>query len=83
MSAPEDDCFRALDEQFDEMCRELGEHGVHPDDVEALASEVLVLAWRRWGERDPPWPLAPRLDDIAARVARHYLERARHPPDVG
>jgi hypothetical protein len=77
--APPDDCFRELDEQFDEVCWWLGQHGVDPDDVEALAREILVLTWRRCGHREPPWPLAP-LDEIAALVASDYLERRRHDP---
>jgi hypothetical protein len=77
--APPDDRFRALDEQFDDMCRRLEQHGVHPDDAEALAREILVLTWRRWGNRKPPWPFGP-LDEIADLVASDYVERKRHEP---
>jgi hypothetical protein len=83
MAPPDDDPFRSLDDQFDQLCRELLGHGVPPADVQALAAEILLLLWRRSGDGDPSWPLGPALDEIAARVAHHYVGRAGHAPDGG
>jgi hypothetical protein len=71
---PPEDCFRELDDQFDEICSRLGQHGVDPEDVPALAREILILTWRRWSSEEPPWTLA----EIAALVASDHLERKRH-----
>ncbi len=74
-SDPPEDPFRELDEEFDEMCRQLQEHGVDPEDVQPLAREILVHTWQLRGDRETSGP----LDGIAALVAGEYLEGKRHP----
>ena len=69
------DSFRAFDEEFDYVCRSLRRHGVRPGDAEDLAQDVLMVAWRRWGDYDRRRPLRPWLAGIAARVARDSLKR--------
>lgn len=71
------DCFRAFDDQFDYVCRALRRHGVHRDDAEDVAQDVLIVTWRRWSAYDPGRPLRPWLAGIAARVAHDYLKRGQ------
>jgi len=69
------DSFSAFDDEFDYVCRSLRRHGVKPGDAEDLAQDVLMVAWRRWGDFDGRRPLRPWLAGIAAKVARDFFRR--------
>jgi RNA polymerase sigma-70 factor (ECF subfamily) len=69
------DSFRTFDEEFDYVRRSLRRHGVGPGDAEDLAQDVLMVAWRRWGDYDGRRPLRPWLAGIATRVARDFIRR--------
>lgn len=78
-AAPGNEAFEAL------FRRELGyvlatlrRLGVRPGDVEDLAHDVFVVAFRRLGDLDPARPPRPWLFGIALRVAADYRRLARH-----
>jgi len=82
--------FRALYEaEFAFVWRSLSRLGALPSDLEDMAHDVFLVAWRRMSEYDATRPVRPWLFGIAVRVLanhRRALGRRREvplPPDPG
>jgi RNA polymerase sigma factor (sigma-70 family) len=69
--------LRAFDAEFDYVYRALRRHGVDRTEAEDLAQEVFVVAWRRWADFDPAFPLRPWLAGIAFNVAHRHRRRRK------
>jgi RNA polymerase sigma-70 factor (ECF subfamily) len=65
--------FRALyDANVAFVWRSLARLGAHSTDLEDLAHDVFLVAWRRTGTYDPARPIRPWLFGIAVRVFANH-----------
>ena len=75
--------MRAFEDQLDYVCTVLRRYGVPAADVEDLAQDVFLVAWRRWSAYQADRPLRPWLAGIAFRLAsKHHVRRRREVPGV-
>lgn len=83
VTAPEAAWFRALfQEHFAYVWRALRRLGVREADLEDLAHEVFVTAYRRRDDLDPERPVRPWLFGVALRIAAGHRRLARHQNEV-
>ena len=78
--ATEADFAAIYEREFSYVWRALQRLGVPRRDLEDVAHDVLVVAYRRRGDYDVSRPLRPWLFGIALRVVLEY-RRAAHPAD--
>ena len=64
--------------EFDYVWHSLRRLGVRPADLEDLAHEVFVTAWKAFATYDAARPLRPWLFGVAFRVSSDFKRRAHH-----
>jgi RNA polymerase sigma-70 factor, ECF subfamily len=82
-SGPAQGVFSGIYElEFDHVCRSLERLGVQRRDLEDLAQEVFLTAYRCLDQFDAGRPLRPWLFGIAMRVAANHRRLAKHGREV-
>ena len=78
------DAFRAMFEaESSFLWNSLRRLGVPARDLDDIAHDVFLTAYRRFDDYDPARPCRPWLFGIAFRTVRRYRDLARHGREVG
>ncbi|MGQ0506918.1 MAG: RNA polymerase sigma factor [Myxococcaceae bacterium] len=76
--------FRAVYEaELSYVWQSLRRLGVREKDLEDLAHDVFITAYRKWAAYDPARPLRPWLFGICYRLASDFRRRAHHTRELG